>query len=62
MQDGASSPSRYHAFLLRLFQPEPELPWQIVLKTTDQDQPVLFRDETALLEFLVTLMKTERTD
>jgi hypothetical protein len=61
MQDGASSPSRYHAFLLRLSQPEPGAAWQIVLKTTDQDQPYLFRDAKALLEFLEMLMETEQS-
>jgi hypothetical protein len=62
MQNGPPSPSRYHAFLLRLFQPEPEVPWQIVVKTTNPDQPFLFRDAMALLEFLEMLMEPERKE
>ena len=62
MQDGVPSPSRYHAFLLRLFQPEPDVPWHIVLKTTDQDQLYVFSDAKALLEFLEMLMEKERSE
>jgi hypothetical protein len=62
MQAESSSPYHYHAFLLRLSQPEPGVPWQIVLKTTDQDQLYLFRDAKALLEFLEMLMETERSE
>jgi len=62
MQDRSSLPSRYHAFLLRLSQPEPGAPWQIVLKPTDQDQPHLFRDAKALQEFLEMLMETKRSE
>jgi len=62
MPGGSSPPSRYHAFLLRLSQAEPGAPWQIVLKTTDQDQPDVFSDAKALLEFLELLMETERPE
>ena len=62
MQAGSSSPSRYYSFLLRLSQPEPGAPWQIVLKTTDQDQPYLFRDAESLLEFLEMLMADSRSE
>ena len=62
MQDESPSAPRYHAFLLRMSQPEPGAPWQIFLKAIDQDQQYLFKDTHLLLEFLEMLIAEERSE
>ena len=45
-------PPQIKIYLLRLWQDEPDRPWQIMLKSADTDKRHVFRDLAQLMDFL----------